>query len=100
MLHKIIGLYLTSSQAQIAQLRQAWEGRNYDAIRGAAHSLKSSSATLGAHRLAALAKQLEEACRTAHVEQAEGLITLIEITHRDACVIFRTELEPSPKEAA
>ncbi len=99
-LHKIIGLYLTSSQAQIAQLRQAWEGRNYDAIRGAAHSLKSSSATLGAHRLAALAKQLEEACRTAHVEQAEGLITLIEITHRDACVIFRNELDSSPKEAA
>jgi HPt (histidine-containing phosphotransfer) domain-containing protein len=65
-----------------------------------AHSLKSSSATLGAHRLATLAKQLEESCRTAHVEQAEGLIALIEIAHRDACVIFRNELESSSKEAA
>jgi len=99
-LHKIIGLYLTSSQAQIAQLRQAWEGRAYDAIQAAAHSLKSSSATLGAHRLATLAKQLEESCRTAHVEQAEGLIALIEIAHRDACAIFRNELTSSPKEAA
>ena len=99
-LHKIISLYLTSSQAQVTQLRQAWERRASDAIQAAAHSLKSSSATLGAHRLAALAKQLEEACRTAHVEQAEGLITLIEITHRDACVIFRNELDSSPKEAA
>jgi two-component system, sensor histidine kinase and response regulator len=99
-LHKIISLYLTSSQAQIAQLRQAWEGRDSDAIQAAAHSLKSSSATLGAHRLATLAKQLEEACRTAHGEQAEGLITLIEIAHRDVCVIFRNELEASPKEAA
>ena len=99
-LHKIIGLYLTSSQAQVTQLRQAWERRDSDAIQAAAHSLKSSSATLGAHRLATLAKQLEEACRTAHVEQAEGLIALIEIAHRDAGVIFRNELESSPKEAA
>ncbi len=99
-LHKIIGLYLTSSQAQVTQLRQALQGQEYDAIRIAAHTLKSSSATLGAHRLATLAKQLEEACRTAHVEQVEGLVTLIEIAHRDVCVIFRNELESSPKEAA
>ena len=99
-LHKIIGLYLTSSQAQVTQLRQAWQGRDADAIQATAHSLKSSSATLGAHRLATLAKQLEEACRTAHVEQSEGLITLIEIAYRDACDIFRNELKSSPKEAA
>jgi two-component system sensor histidine kinase/response regulator len=99
-LHKIISLYLTSSQAQVTQLRQAWQGRDADAIQATAHSLKSSSATLGAHRLATLAKQLEEACRTAHVEQSEGLITLIEIAHRDACDIFRNELQSSSKEAA
>lgn len=98
--HKIISLYLTNSQAQVTQLRQAWQGRDSDAIRATAHSLKSSSATLGAHRLATLAKQLEEACWTAHVEQAEDLIMLIEIAHRDACVIFRNELQSSPKEAA
>jgi two-component system, sensor histidine kinase and response regulator len=99
-LHKIIGLYLTSSQAQVTQLRQALQGQDYDAIRVLAHTLKSSSATLGAHRLAALAKELEEACRTDHGERAEGLIALIEGEHRDACVIFRQELAPSPKEAA
>ena len=99
-LHKIIGLYLTCSQAQVTQLRQALQGQEYDAIRIAAHTLKSSSVTIGAHRLAALTKQLEEACRTAHVEQADGLITLIEIAHRDACVILRNELESSPKKAA
>ena len=100
MLHKIIGLYLTSSQAQGTQLRQAWQGRDSGAIQATTHSLKSSSATLGAHRLASLAKQLEESCRTAHIEQAEGLIALIEIAHRDACVIFRNELASSSKEAA
>ena len=99
-LHKIIGLYLTSSQAQVTQLRQAWQGRDSDAIQVAAHTLKSSSATLGAHRLAALAKQLEETCWTDHGEHAEGLIALIEGEHRDACVILRNELESSPKKAA
>ena len=99
-LHDIIGLYLTSSQTQIDALRQALREQNHDAMMALAHSLKSASATLGAHRLAALANELEEACRTEHGERAEGLIPRIEIEHRDACVIFRTELEPSPKEAA
>jgi PAS domain S-box-containing protein len=99
-LHKVISLYLTSSQAQVTQLRQALQGQDSDTVRLMAHSLKSSSATLGAHRLAALAKELEEACRTAHVEQADALIARIEQAHRDACVIFHQELSSSPKEAA
>jgi HPt (histidine-containing phosphotransfer) domain-containing protein len=65
-----------------------------------AHTLKSSSATLGAHRLAALAKQLEETRWTEHGEQVEGLIALIEGERQHACVIFRQELSPSPQEAA
>jgi len=69
-------------------------------MRRLAHTLKSSSATLGAHRLAALAKELEETCWTEHREQAEGLIALIEREHRDACVILLMELESSPKKAA
>ena len=100
MLHKIIGLYLTSSQAQVTQLRQALQGQEYNAIRGVAHILKSSSATLGAHRLAALAKELEEACRTEHGEQAEGLIALIEGEYQITCAIFRQELTSATKEAA
>lgn len=65
-----------------------------------AHTLKSSSATLGAHRLATLAKQVEEACRTDHGDHTERLLARIEVEHRNACVIFRNELESSPKEAA
>ena len=100
MLHKVIGLYLTSSQAQVAQLRQAVKGQEYDTIRLLAHTLKSSSATLGAHRLAALAKQLEETYETEQHDQVENLIELIGEAHRDACVIFSKELESSHKEAA
>ena len=100
MLHKIIGRYLTGSQAQVTRLRQALQGQEYETIRTLAHSLKSSSATLGAHRLAALAKQLEEICQTEHRNQAGDLIARIEIAHQDACVIFNKELESSPSKAA
>ena len=99
-LHKIIGLYLTSSQTQVNQLRESLQEQNYDAIRTLAHTLKSSSATLGVHRLAAHAKELEDACWTDHDEQAECLIALIEAEHHTACVIFRQELTSSSKEAA
>ncbi|MBK8276554.1 MAG: response regulator [Nitrospira sp.] len=100
MLHKVISLYLTSSQAQVTQLRQALQGQEYDTIRLLAHTLKSSSATLGAHRLAALATQLEETCGTEHSDQSGDLIALIETAHRDACIIFSQELGSSRKEAA
>ena len=99
-LHEIMGLYLASSQTQVDQLRESLPEQQYDAIRDLAHPLKSSSATLGAHRLAALAKELEDACRTNHGDQAERLIPLIEAEHYNACVIFRQELNSSSKEAA
>ncbi|MDP1947536.1 MAG: response regulator [Nitrospirota bacterium] len=99
-LHKIMSLYLASSQTQVDQLRESLPEQRYDAIRDLAHTLKSSSATLGAHRLAALAKELEDACRTNHGDQAERLIPLIEAEHHTACVIFRQELTSSSKEAA
>ena len=65
-----------------------------------AHTLKSSSAMLGATSLASLANELENACRTNRVEQTERLIALIEAEYRSACVIFRQELNSSSKEAA
>lgn len=99
-LHKVIGMYLTSSQTQVTQIRQALQGQEYQTIRALAHTLKSSSTTLGAHRLAALAKQLEETAWPEHSHQPEDLITLIEAAYRDACATFRKELEPSRKEAA
>lgn len=100
MLHKVIGSYLASSQTQVTQLRQALKEQKYDTIRLLAHTLKSSSATLGAHRLATLAKHLEEIYEIEHRDQIGNLIELIGNAHRDACVIFSQELESSRKEAA
>lgn len=100
LLHKIIGLYLTSSQAQVDEIRHALQEGNPHAMIVPAHTLKPSSAMLGATSLAGLANELEQACRTNRVEQTERLISLIEEEYRNACVIFRQELISSSKEAA
>ncbi len=100
LLHKTISLYLTSAQAQVDGLRQALQEKNHQAMIVPAHTLKSSSAMLGATSLASLANELENACRTNRVEQTERLIALIEAEYRIACVIFRQELISSSKEAA
>jgi signal transduction histidine kinase/DNA-binding response OmpR family regulator/HPt (histidine-containing phosphotransfer) domain-containing protein len=59
MLCKVIGKYLTSSQQLIETMRMAVPQQDAAALHRTAHSLKSSSATLGALRLAALCKEAE-----------------------------------------
>lgn len=61
-------------------------------MKASPHTLKSSSA--------ALAKELEEACRKSHFEQAVELVPLIEAEYQTVWVIYRQEFTSSPKEAA
>lgn len=100
LLHKTIGLYLMSSQAQIDGLRQALQDGSPQAMIAQAHTLKSSSAMLGATNLANLASQLEQACRTNHVEHTDRLVARIDEEYQQVCAIFRRELTASSKEAA
>lgn len=56
---QIIQLYLQHSPLLIEQIQQAEEGRNNEALFKAAHSLKSSSGTIGALRMQHIAKAIE-----------------------------------------
>ncbi len=58
-LEKIVGLYLDNSSNIIVEIQQSVEQRDAKKIRNAAHSLKSSSANLGADSLAELCKEME-----------------------------------------
>jgi PAS domain S-box-containing protein len=64
MLCKVIDKYLTSSRQLIETMRLAVPQHDAAALHRTAHSLKSSSATLGALRLAALCKDAEAMGRT------------------------------------
>ena len=100
LLHKTISLYLTSSQTQVDEIRHALPTQNVPAMLAAAHTLKSSSAMLGAARLATLAGHIEAACRTGQGAEAQELFPLLETEHRHVSAVLRQELSTSTKEAA
>ena len=55
----LIDVYLEDTPKRIAQMRGAVSGGDTDTLSREAHTLKSSSANVGAMRLSALAKQME-----------------------------------------
>ena len=67
---ELIDAYLSDGAEQLAAIDAAVEGNDAEALVRPAHTLKSSSATLGALRLSAVARQLEVAGRTAAVGAA------------------------------
>jgi len=60
----LIDVYLADTPKRMAQMRQAVDGGDTDTLIREAHTLKSSSAIVGAMRLSALAKQMEFAWRS------------------------------------
>ena len=56
---ELVDTFLEEAPTMLAELREALAGRNADAFRRAAHSLKSNSLTFGALALGALARELE-----------------------------------------
>jgi HPt (histidine-containing phosphotransfer) domain-containing protein len=60
----LIDVYLEDTPNRIAQMRGAVGGGETDTLIREAHTLKSSSANVGAMRLSALAKQMEFAWRS------------------------------------
>jgi CheY-like chemotaxis protein/HPt (histidine-containing phosphotransfer) domain-containing protein len=67
---RLIDVYLKSSPELVESMRHAVENEDAQTIERSAHSLKSSSATLGALGLAELCKQLETIGREAATSQA------------------------------
>jgi CheY-like chemotaxis protein len=77
-LDKIIQVYLTTTPSLLAQLRDAIAQEDAELVERSAHTLKSSSASLGANELAALSKELELLGRARTFTQAARLMTAIE----------------------
>ncbi len=75
---KIVTLYVEDAPRLIAAVRAAIAGQDSEALRNAAHALKSSSGSVGARRIAELAKSLEDCGRDGRLEGADGLLEEIE----------------------
>ena len=74
MLAEIIGLYLDKSAGLLQSLQSAIDNKDAESLRVAAHTLKSSSANVGARVLADLCRQLEEMGRSGCVDNAANTL--------------------------
>jgi signal transduction histidine kinase/DNA-binding response OmpR family regulator/HPt (histidine-containing phosphotransfer) domain-containing protein len=74
---KIIAVYLEDSPRLIAQLERAAVGGDPIALRVAAHTLKSSSANVGATTLSEAARDLEEGARDGTLKKPEAMVARI-----------------------
>jgi len=77
---RVVQAFLDSAPSQLEALARAVRAGDGGALRGEAHSLKSSSANLGATRLAALARDLEACGREGRLE---GTAPLVERARRE-----------------
>jgi CheY-like chemotaxis protein len=77
-LARVIRIYLDEAPKLLERLRQALEQQDAPAARKAAHSLKSSSANLGAATLAALCWDWERKCQMHLPENAREMLSFME----------------------
>lgn len=78
LLGKVIGNYFDNSQRLMESLTEAVRGADAVVIQKASHSLKSSSATLGATTLATLCQKLESMGREKIIENAGEVLLEIQ----------------------
>jgi two-component system, sensor histidine kinase and response regulator len=77
-LRKVISSYLDSSLALTRSVREAVKGTDFDALHRAAHTLKSSSASLGALVFSEICKDLEMMGRDKTIEGAKDRLRALE----------------------
>jgi len=92
LLDQVIRLYLGSATELLDQLRAGLQAHDNDAVRAAAHTLKSSSANLGATVLADMCKQLEHAARAGTLGPRLPSITQVEAEYDRVRIALEREL--------
>jgi len=74
LVRKVVSAFLADTPARLAQMQNAAAASDAEALRKAAHGLKSSCANIGAERLAALCLELEAIGRADTVDGAHPLL--------------------------
>ncbi len=78
---RLVHMYLENSQRLLGELQTAMDGADAEAVRRAAHSIKSTSANVGANTLAQLARTLEHAAQTAEWKSDQAVVDQIVAEH-------------------
>ncbi len=99
-LGKSVNHFLKQAPDDVSRLRQALEDTDAESLRGIVHSLKSSSANLGAMVFSRHCQQLETAAAEKNLSPAPNLVDSIEALLPSILDALRTEIEQSPKNLA
>ena len=78
LVQRVVAAYVGDTPQHLQTLRQAIAGVDTGSLRKVAHSLKSSSANVGAEVLAQMCKEMENLGRTDSTEGASGILTDME----------------------
>jgi HPt (histidine-containing phosphotransfer) domain-containing protein len=92
-LAKVVALYLDGSAKLMKSIRESAEGSDAEALHRAAHTLKSSSAYLGAATLSGMCKELEIMGRDKSLEGTEPRVAALEREYRKVSAFLRKRLE-------
>jgi two-component system sensor histidine kinase/response regulator len=93
LLTRVINLYLVESPKLLLKLKQAAGASNAPEIANSAHSLKSSSANVGAKALSRYCEDLEASARRADTEEARKIFAKVEAEHRSVQKALNEEFE-------
>jgi CheY-like chemotaxis protein len=91
---ELIGVYLEDAPGLLHELRQALDVSDARVLDRAAHTLKSSSATLGAKGLAAICLELEQSARHGDTSRASEQVGRIEAELQRVSDELRAPWEP------
>ena len=91
-LAKVVSLYLEKTPELLTGIRDAVSRGDADKLRNSAHSLKSSSANVGAEKVAVLCKELEMMGREAKLDNAEATVGVLEFEFQAACAALKDQL--------
>jgi HPt (histidine-containing phosphotransfer) domain-containing protein len=75
---ELIDVFLKDSPELITQMQTGLLAGDVESVRRAAHSLKSNSASFGADRLAAVARELEMIAKSGTLDGAESKLAAVE----------------------
>jgi HPt (histidine-containing phosphotransfer) domain-containing protein len=93
LLTRVIKLYLVESPKLIQKLKQAANAANAPEMASQAHSLKSSSANVGAKVLSRYCEDLEQSARRADTEEARRILAKVESEHGSVQAALKAESE-------
>jgi CheY-like chemotaxis protein/HPt (histidine-containing phosphotransfer) domain-containing protein len=96
LLARLLTTYLAHAPGVVDDLARAIASGNAAALKIAAHSLKSSSANVGARRIAALSKELEVLAGAGNVAEAASIARALETEFAAVQAAFDSRLQAVP----